>query len=102
MNNAGGEASRRLHLHFWAKPVEVVTDDEGRVAAFRYERTKPDAEGGVVGTGEIREVPIQALYRAVGYFGSPLKDVPFDEQHGVIPNHEGQVVKSATPACRRA
>ncbi len=56
-NNAGGEASRRLHLHFWAKPVEVVTDDEGRVAAFRYERTKPDAEGGVVGTGEIREVP---------------------------------------------
>ncbi|KQM44888.1 MULTISPECIES: FAD-dependent oxidoreductase [Microbacterium] len=94
VNNAGGEASRRLHLHFWAKPVEVVTDDEGRVAAFRYERTKPDAEGGVVGTGEIREVPIQALYRAVGYFGSPLKDVPFDEQHGVIPNHEGQVLSA--------
>ena len=94
VNNAGGEASRRLHLHFWAKPVEVVTDDEGRVAVFRYERTKPDAEGGVVGTGEIREVPIQALYRAVGYFGSPLKDVPFDEQHGVIPNHEGQVLSA--------
>ncbi|MFJ4160900.1 FAD-dependent oxidoreductase [Microbacterium testaceum] len=94
VNNAGGEALRRLHLHFWAKPVEVVTDDEGRVAAFRYERTKPDAEGGVVGTGEIREVPIQALYRAVGYFGSPLKDVPFDEQHGVIPNHEGQVLSA--------
>ena len=94
VNNAGGEASRRLHLHFWAKPVEVVTDAEGRVAAFRYERTKPDAEGGVVGTGEIREVPIQAIYRAVGYFGSPLTDVPFDERHGVIPNHEGQVLAS--------
>ncbi|WP_295824214.1 FAD-dependent oxidoreductase [uncultured Microbacterium sp.] len=94
LNNAGGDASRRLHLHFWAKPVEVVTDDEGRVAAFRYERTKPDAEGGVVGTGEIREVPIQALYRAVGYFGSPLKDIPFDELRGVIPNHEGQVLSA--------
>ncbi|WP_394686296.1 FAD-dependent oxidoreductase [uncultured Microbacterium sp.] len=94
VNNAGGDASRRLHLHFWAKPVEVVTDDEGRVAAFRYERTKPDAEGGVVGTGEIREVPIQALYRAVGYFGSPLKDIPFDELRGVIPNHEGQVLSA--------
>ncbi len=56
VNNAGGEASRRLHLHFYAKPLEVVTDDEGRVAAFRWERTRPDGEGGVVGTGEVREV----------------------------------------------
>ncbi|MFX5570629.1 pyridine nucleotide-disulfide oxidoreductase, partial [Acinetobacter baumannii] len=38
--------------------------------------------------------PIQAIYRAVGYFGSPLTDVPFDERHGVIPNHEGQVLAS--------
>ena len=60
---------------------------------FRWERTRPDGEGGVVGTGEIREVPIQALYRAVGYFGSPLPGVPFDERHGVIPNHEGQVLQ---------
>ncbi|MFF7684148.1 FAD-dependent oxidoreductase [Microbacterium sp. NPDC007973] len=94
VNNAGGEASRRLHLHFWAKPLEVVKDAEGRVAALRYERTRPDAEGGVVGTGEIREVPIQAIYRAVGYFGSPLKDIPFDELRGVIPNHEGQVLSA--------
>jgi ferredoxin--NADP+ reductase len=62
------------------------------VSAFRYERTRPDGEGGVVGTGEIREVPIQAFYRAVGYFGSPLDGVPFDEEHGVIPNHEGRVL----------
>lgn len=94
VNNAGGEASRRLHLHFWAKPLEVVKDADGRVAALRYERTRPDAEGGVVGTGEIREVPIQAIYRAVGYFGSPLKDIPFDELRGVIPNHEGQVLSA--------
>ena len=36
--------------------------------------------------------PIQAIYRAVGYFGSPLPGVPFDQRHGVIPNHEGQVL----------
>lgn len=91
-----GTASRRLHLHFYAKPLEVVSDDEGRVAAFRYERTTPDAEGGVVGTGEIREVPIQALYRAVGYFGSPLDGVPFDKRHGVIPNREGMALKKGS------
>ncbi|WP_404434363.1 FAD-dependent oxidoreductase [Microbacterium lacus] len=93
VNNAGGEASRRLHLHFWAKPVEVKKDASGVVSSFVYERTRPDGQGGVVGTGELREVEIQAIYRAVGYFGSPLPGVPFDERHGVIPNHEGQALQ---------
>lgn len=87
-----GEASRRLHLHFWAKPLEVIGDDESGVQALRYERTEPDGQGGVRGTGEVRELPIQALYRAVGYFGSPLDGIPFDERRGVIPNREGQVI----------
>lgn len=89
-----GQASRRLHLHFFAKPLELVDDGTGRVGAIRWERTAPDGEGGVVGTGEIRELPVQAVYRAVGYFGSPLPGIPFDEKFGVIPNHEGQVLTS--------
>lgn len=84
-------ASRRLHLHFFARPIEVLGED-GRVVGFRYERTEPDGEGGVRGTGEIRDLPIQAIYRAVGYFGSPLDGIPFDEKRGVIPNREGQVL----------
>jgi ferredoxin--NADP+ reductase len=85
-----GSASRRLHLHFFAKPAEVLGD--GAVESFRWERTEPDGEGGVRGTGEFREIPIQAIYRAVGYFGSPLDGIPFDEKRGVIPNREGQVL----------
>jgi ferredoxin--NADP+ reductase len=88
-----GTASRRLHLHFYAKPLEVL--GEGKVEAFRWERTEPDGEGGVRGTGEIRELPIQAIYRAVGYFGSPLDGIPFDERRGVIPNREGMVIDDA-------
>ena len=87
-----GKASRRLHLHFYANPLEVLGDDDGNVTGFRYERTAPDGTGGVVGTGEIREVEVQALYRAIGYYSSPLKDVPFDVAKGVIPNHEGKVI----------
>jgi len=86
-----GQASRRLHLHFYAKPVEVLGSN-GHVSAFKYERTRPDGAGGVVGTGEFREVPVQAVYRAIGYFGSPLDGIPYDERHGVIPNHEGRVL----------
>jgi ferredoxin--NADP+ reductase len=89
-----GKASRRLHMHFYAKPLEVVADSSGNVCAIRYERTAPDGKGGIVDTGDIREIPIQSIYRAVGYFGSPLPEIPFDEKLGVIPNHEGQVVGS--------
>ncbi len=85
-----GSASRRLHLHFYASPIEVLGSD--RVTGFRYERTEPNGAGGVRGTGEIREIAVQALYRAVGYFGTALPGVPFDERHGTIPNHEGQVL----------
>ncbi|WP_210480211.1 FAD-dependent oxidoreductase [Naasia sp. SYSU D00948] len=88
-----GTASRRLHLHFYAKPLEIVGN--GKVEAFRWERTEPDGAGGVRGTDEIREIPVQAVYRAVGYFGSPLPGVPFDERRGVIPNREGQVIDDA-------
>jgi ferredoxin--NADP+ reductase len=85
-----GSASRRLHLHFYASPLEVLGSD--RVTGFRYERTEPDGAGGVRGTGEIREIAVQALYRAVGYYGTPLPGIPFDSRLGVIPNHEGQVI----------
>ena len=45
-----GQASRRLHFHFYAKPLEVVAGEGGCVGAFRYERTEPDGHGGVRGT----------------------------------------------------
>ena len=86
----GEQASRRLHLHFWSKPVEVVVED-GRVAGLKIERTAPDGEGGVVDTGEFEVIPMQSLYRAVGYFGSPIDEIPFDENKGVIPNTQGRV-----------
>ncbi len=88
-------ASRRLHMHFWSKPVEVLTEEvDGvrRVSGIRVERTKPDGKGGVIDTGEFYDVAVQSLYRAVGYFGSPLDEIPFDERTGVIPNTGGRVI----------
>jgi ferredoxin--NADP+ reductase len=84
-------ASRRLHLHFFSSPVEVIGEN-GKVTGLRIERTKLDGKGGVVPTGEFREFPIQAFYRAVGYFGSELTEIPFDGKYGVIPNDGGRVL----------
>ena len=86
-------AKRRLHLHFFSAPVEIL-EKEGKVAGIKIERTKLDGTGNVKPTGEFREFPIQAVYRAVGYFGSELSEVPFDEKAGVIPNDKGRVLDS--------
>lgn len=85
-------ASRRLHLHFWHKPVEVLGAD-GKVTGMKFERTRPVGnEGAVEGTGEFVEYPMQAVYRAIGYFGSELPGVPFDAKNGVIKNDGGRVI----------
>ncbi|RPF22915.1 FAD-dependent oxidoreductase [Myceligenerans xiligouense] len=84
-------ASRRIHLHFLHQPVEVLGED-GKVTGFRTERTALQGDGTVKGTGEFHEFPVQAVYRAVGYFGSPLSEIPFDDHKGVISNREGRVV----------
>ena len=84
-------ATKRLHLHFFSAPKEILGTD-GKVSAIRIERTELDGNGGVTPTGEIREFPVQAVYRAVGYFGSSLPEVPFDEKYGVIKNAAGRVL----------
>lgn len=86
-------ASRRIHLHFLHAPAEVLGED-GAVVGLRTERTALTGDGTVVGTGELHDWPVQAIYRAVGYFGSPLTDVPFDATGGVIANREGRVVNA--------
>ncbi|TFC18968.1 pyridine nucleotide-disulfide oxidoreductase [Cryobacterium algoritolerans] len=83
-------ASRRLHLHFLHSPVEVY--GTGSVEGMRFERTEPTTNDGIRGTGEILDYPLQAVYRAVGYRGSALVQVPFDEARGVIPNDGGRVL----------
>ncbi|WP_436892167.1 FAD-dependent oxidoreductase [Nocardiopsis dassonvillei] len=84
-----GEAVR-LHLHFLHSPVAVLGED--RVTGFRTERMELTGDGNVRGTGEYVDHEVQAVYRAIGYLGSPLTDLPFDEEHGVVPNRGGRVL----------
>ena len=93
-DNAQSTQGRRLHLHFFHSPLEVIGQD-GKVSAIKFERTKLDGTGNVTGTGEIVEYPVQAVYRAVGYFGSELDEIPFDSKSGVISNEEGRVLDSS-------
>jgi len=84
-------ASRRLHLHFLQAPVEILGED-GKVVGLRMERQELQGDASVKGTGEFTDYPVQAVYRAIGYFGTPVPELGFDERRGVIPNEGGRVV----------
>jgi ferredoxin--NADP+ reductase len=87
----GQRASRRLHLHFLHSPVEI-TGEDGKVTGMKFERQELDGTGQARGTGELVDYPLQAVYRAVGYFGSALQDVEYDGRTGTIPNDGGKVL----------
>ncbi|GAA4734039.1 FAD-dependent oxidoreductase [Nocardioides endophyticus] len=83
-------ASRRIHIHLCQAPVEVLGTD--RVEGIRTERMELQGDATVRGTGEYVDTPVQAVYRAVGYLGSELVDLPFDQTAGVVPNDAGRVL----------
>ncbi|AOS62742.1 ferredoxin--NADP+ reductase [Actinoalloteichus hymeniacidonis] len=85
-----GTRTRRLHLHFLHRPVEITGSTE--VEGLRTERMELDGTGNVVGTGELHDWDVQAVYRAVGYLSSPLAEMPFDHTTGTVPHQAGRVL----------
>lgn len=81
---------RRIHVRFLSRPVELTGD--GRVTSVLVERTRLTPEGGVEGTGEQEAIPADLVVRSVGYRGTALEGLPFDERRNVIPHEDGRVV----------
>ncbi len=86
---------RRLRLRFWLRPVEVLGVDA--VSGLRAERSRLDASGRLLGTGETVDLPAEMVLRSVGYRAVPLPGLPFDERAGVVPHGSGRVLTEAGP-----
>lgn len=85
-------APHRIHIHFCQNPVEILGED-GKVVGLRTEITELDGTGNVRGTGEYKDWPVQAVYRAIGYYSDNLPGLPFDTTAGVVPNDGGHVLE---------
>lgn len=88
-------AGRRLHMHFHRRPVALTGDPA--VGNLLVERTVPGPDGRVLDTGERFALPTQLVLRAVGYRGSALPGLPFDDATGMVPNTGGRVLTDAGP-----
>ncbi|WP_405641292.1 FAD-dependent oxidoreductase [Streptomyces sp. NBC_00019] len=105
----GRSAARRIRMRFFLRPVELLAgggtsrsseaeSGGGRVAAVRFERTVPDGQGGVAGTGRYEDIAAQLVLRSVGYRGVPLEGLPFDPATCTVPHLAGRVLREGIVA----
>jgi len=89
-------SGRRVHFLFKTSPVEVT--GENRVENIKVVTNNlEEQEGGYiqsVATDVFDNIPCGLVMRSVGYRGTPLVGLPFDEKRGVVANANGRVVEA--------
>ena len=87
--------SHRIVLRFLRSPVEIVDDEHGAVTALRVAHNRVERSGDgklrAVATGEHETIDCGLVIRSIGYRGSALDGIPFDERRGIIRNDRGRV-----------
>ncbi len=91
---------RRLTIRFLVSPVELIGNDAGQVVGMRIVknvlRAGEDGNLRALATEELEELPVQLVFRSVGYRGVPLPGLPFHDKWGIVPNERGRVVDLQT------
>ena len=87
------EGRRRIVLRFRTTPVRIL--GEGQGVALEVARTElvTGTDGRVTArpTEEREVIETGMVIRSVGYRGRPVRDLPFDEATGTVPNTGGRV-----------
>ena len=91
---------KRIVLRFLLSPTSLTAGDSGHLSAVELVRNRltPVPGGGLraQATDEHETIPAGLVFRAIGYRGIPLPDVPFDERAATIPHVAGRVLDPAT------
>jgi ferredoxin--NADP+ reductase len=90
---------RKLIIRFMVSPTEILADASGRVNAIRIVRNESylgsDGTVRARATDQYETLPVELVFRSVGYRGVAPPGVPYDESSGVIPNIEGRVIDAS-------
>ena len=88
--------AKSLTIRFLVSPTALIGSADGRLTAMQLVKNELYAtDSGTLrprATEQVEELPVDMVFRSVGYRGVPLPDVPFDERRGVIANAEGRVL----------
>ena len=86
--------SRRIILRFLVSPVEFIGEEKVEAMKIAKNELYLDERGSLRPrpTGQHEILPVDMVFRSVGYRGVPLPDVPFYDRWGTIPNDRGRVL----------
>jgi ferredoxin--NADP+ reductase len=85
---------RLLTLRFLVSPTELVAGEDGGVRLMRLvKNTLIDEDGRLAcrATSSTEELPVDLVFRSVGYRGVSIEGLPFHERWGLVPNELGRV-----------
>lgn len=85
---------KRIVLRFLASPVEIVGSE--RVEAVRIVRNRLTPELRAQPTEETETIEAGLVLRSIGYRGTPIPGVPFDDRRATIHNDCGRVTREGT------
>ncbi len=92
--------TRQLFIRFLVSPVELIGNAAGQVVAMRLVKNALyQTEAGTLkpkATDRAEELSTGLVFRSVGYRGTPLPGVPFNERWDVILNEKGRVIDPET------
>ncbi len=76
----------RIRLAYNLTPQRVLGEQRARGVEFA-----------VTGTDEAQTIDAGLLLTSIGYHGKAIKDLPFDDTAGVVPNNGGRVMRADEP-----
>ena len=89
---AGG-AGKRILMRFLCSPVEILGDRRVEQLRVVRNRLEPDENGRLQArsTGEESLIDTGLVLRSIGYRGTRLAGLPFDDRRGIIGNADGRI-----------
>jgi ferredoxin/flavodoxin---NADP+ reductase len=84
---------RRIVLRFLVSPLELLGAE--RVEGIRICRNELRDEGTglrACSTDTIEELGCGIVFRSIGYRGTPVQGLPFDEARGTVPHEAGRIL----------
>lgn len=86
--------SRRIIMRFLVSPSEIIGEDKVEAMQIVKNELYLDDNGNLRprATDQFEVFPVDMIFRSVGYRGVPLRDVPFYDRWGTIPNERGRVL----------
>ncbi len=92
--------SKKLTVRFLVSPTELIGDENGRVKTMKLVKNELYlTDNGTMrprATDIVEDIPVDIVFRSIGYRGVKIEGVPFYDAWGVNLNEEGRLLDEET------